>query len=549
MRVGRGTDTQMTSLPGNKEPGVVPGRGTSRPGRWLECAGIAVCLLLLTGGPVPGVNEAHYLSQARHYWDSTWCEGDFFLESPDAHHVFFWVVGWLTTWLSLPAVAWVGRVAAALVFSVGLARLCWSFDRRPGIALLFATLYVTLVTWTQMAGEWVVGGVEAKVFAYGFLFFGLAEMAQGRWRRVWLWTGSAAAFHVLVGGWATLAALGTWMASRDRLPLRQMWPWLIAGGVLSLPGLLPALALGQGVDSEVAAAAHMIYVYERLSHHLLVSRFEIALVVRHVAAVLVVGILVVGLRAWTCGRVRRICMFAGGAVIIALVGGLLDLALGRGELEAGILRFYWFRLSDAIVPLIAALLLLQWAVKFKQYSHTISRVVLGACLLMVLANAAWTLGQRLSDPRPDADRLTLPGNHSTAQRRNEIHRQWRNTCQWIRENTDRNAIFLTPRMHQTFKWYAERGEVVNWKNVPQGSGALVEWWRRVNELIPVQGDGFGSMETEQLQQTMRRYNADYVVLAHDSRFRSSRLPGPLERVYPEDDGVYDRFEVYRLESR
>ena len=75
------------------------------------------------------------------------------------------------------------------------------------------------------------------------------------------------------------------------------------------------------------------------------------------AAILVVGVLVVGLRAWTCGRVRRICMFAGGAVTIALVGGLLDLALGRGELEASILRFYWFRLSDAIVPLLAALLL------------------------------------------------------------------------------------------------------------------------------------------------------------------------------------------------
>jgi hypothetical protein len=531
----------MMSVPGKRVPETEPEGGISSRGRWLECAGIAACLLLLTGGPVPGVNEAHYLVRARHYWDPAWCGGDFFLRSPDAHHVFYWAIGWLTQWLSLPLVAWIGRIGAAVMLAHSLARLCWTLQCRPGIALLFATLYVTLQKWTPMAGEWVVGGVEAKVFAYGFVFYALGDMVQGRWRRVWLWTGAAAGVHVLVGGWATLAALGAWLASRDRLPLRQMWPWLAAGGILSLLGVLPGVALGRGVDPDVAGKANMIYVYERLSHHLLVSRFDVALVVRHMAAVLVGGILVLGLRAWRNEPVRRLCLFVGAAVLVALVGTVIDLLLPRGELEAGLLRFYWFRLSDAMVPLLVSLLLVQLASQFSRHSARMAQVVLGCCLLVVLVNALGTLGQRILDPRPDADRMTLPGNNGTPERRNQVYWEWRNACDWIRQNTDPDAVFLTPREQQTFKWYAERAEVVNWKNIPQGAGEVVEWWRRA-ELVTGHKHGFHSFDVDELKKAMRCHQAEYLVIAHGSPFRSM----PLERVYPAE-GKHSLFEVYRLE--
>ena len=45
-----------------------------------------------------------------------------------------------------------------------------------------------------------------------------------------------------------------------------------------------------------------------------------------------------------------------------------------------------------------------------------------------------------------------------------------------------DALFLTPRMSQTFRWYASRGEVVNWKDIPQDAKGIVEWWRRLGEI-------------------------------------------------------------------
>ena len=75
---------------------------------WLEIALIFVVFFVAGGAPVPHVNETHYLAKAKHYWDPAWCAGDFFLESADAHTLFYWPFGWLTRWFSLPVVAWIG---------------------------------------------------------------------------------------------------------------------------------------------------------------------------------------------------------------------------------------------------------------------------------------------------------------------------------------------------------------------------------------------------------------------------------------------------------
>src|SRR5262245_2522577 len=82
----------------------------SRP--WLEFAAIFAICFVAGGAPAPHVNETHYLLKAKHYWDPSFCPGDMFLDSADAHVPFYWTVGWLTLWMPLGAAAWVGRAAA-----------------------------------------------------------------------------------------------------------------------------------------------------------------------------------------------------------------------------------------------------------------------------------------------------------------------------------------------------------------------------------------------------------------------------------------------------
>ena len=66
-----------------------------------------------------------------------------------------------------------------------------------------------------------------------------------------------------------------------------------------------------------------------------------------------------------------------------------------------------------------------------------------------------------------------------------IHLDWQEACLWASD--DRNmpptARFITPRMAQTFKWYAHRAEVATWKDMPQDAKELVQWRTRIQDLF------------------------------------------------------------------
>ena len=159
--------------------------------------------------PVPGVNEPHYLCKAKHFWQPEWCAKDFFLASKNAHTVFFGTIGCLTNWFTLDQSAWVGRGLATLF-------LAWGWLR--GLSPLFCTRWAPLwCAWVFLAfasignfsGEWLVGGVEGKVFCYAFLLIAFGEFLHGRKRVAAFWSGLAISFHPVVGVWGLLAFTGS----------------------------------------------------------------------------------------------------------------------------------------------------------------------------------------------------------------------------------------------------------------------------------------------------------------------------------------------------
>ncbi len=96
---------------------------------------------------------------------------------------------------------------------------------------------------------------------------------------------------------------------------------------------------------------------------------------------------------------------------------------------------------------------------------------------------------------------------------------WLAACQWIVENTPADARFLTPRSGQTFKWYAGRGEVATWKDIPQDAASIVEWWDRLKEIHaedpsvgdPVWRDSLTEAGAARLKELGTRYGAGFVL--------------------------------------
>lgn len=527
--------------------------------RWAAAEIVLIFLLfyLFAGSPPPDVNEAHYLAKAKHYWNPSWCPGDHFLESADAHLVFNWTFGWTTLLFPLPAVAWFGRVLTWGLLAWAWRRLSAAVAPQKLMSVLSAALMLVLLRNFHLAGEWVVGGVEAKGFAFVLVLLGLEAMVRDRWRSTWLLLGAASAFHVLVGGWTVVAVAVAWIwRGRGRPGFLSMLPALLGGLVLSLPGLVPGLLLTVGVDPTVVRDANHIYVVERLSHHLLLPRGDWLLLGR-TFLLFAAWTVLCGL-TWRMEAVRRFNGYVVGAVVIALCGAAIDLGLREtslteydsawNRLAESLLRFYWFRTSDVALPWGTSLAACALLARLRTTRPAWAEVSLSAAILLAGVGLGEVVYQHFRDPRPPADAQRLPAG-KTVEERDRNYRDWLAVCRWIRRHTPTDARFLTPQMQQTFKWYAGRSEVATWKDVPQDARSMVEWADRVHYLYPPYTDddlkqkaGLGAYDDANLARLAHFYGAQYVVI---DRTRSRHRPGFI-LLYPNLMHENHAYAVYRV---
>lgn len=524
---------------------------------WLSCS------------PVPDVNEAHYWSKAKHFWDPTFCPADSFLNSADAHWSFYMTSGQLTRWLPLESAAWAGRWVVWLAMAAGWCSLARCFDLRSYRVWLSAGLLVVATRWFHLSGEWVVGGAEAKGLAFGAVFFSLAAACRGRWGTAFLAGGVGAGFHVLVGGWTVLCLMmvGVYryflcsgrQSQMDNRTLGPVIGGLAIGGLCSLVGLLPALALTSSTSAELNDAANTIYVLQRLPHHLVFWAFPPVQLLMFCGLALIWLVTLARLADSNDPNTHR----HARSTLIQLVHASLGLsAVGLGlslsvlfveswnSTAVSLLRYYWFRTADVFlsigVVLIGSSLVSSlrsasevggyWSSDQNGWLPLTRSATIGLALLCLVWEGGRVYQQAIIDPRPNADKASLPIDQDR-ERTQAIFQHWRNVCHWIQLHTPHDALFITPRSQQTFKWYAHRSEVVNWKDIPQDSRGLLDWQQRVLDCAPLWSSDFGIaiQDPVAIHELALKYNADYLVMpqyAYELQQRFGRHL-PYRRVYPE----------------
>lgn len=503
--------------------------------RLAEVLLIGLVFYIAAGDSPPNVNESHYLCRLKHFWNPAWCVGDLFLESSDTQVALIWLFGWVTRFVSLSATAWIGRVITWAILAWSWQRLSWRLVPRPLASVLSAAVFVTLNTYAHMAGEWIVGGVEAKCFAYAFVLLALRELIDGRWNLVWVMLGVATAFHPLVGGWSGVVCVGIWLFdARHEHRLMPMMPGFAAGGLLALVGILPALALTWNEPAEIVAEASRIYVFERLPHHLAPLALPGEEVIRRLAghAALLLVLWAMSRALWKdeasvertihgaaaaspfrLRALRRIAKFAWGAALLACVGLTIELVLSNQPLIAAkLLRYYWFRLTDFAAPMAVALLTTNLiAVGFERRRKWATWILAAALILSgtYLSQKAW--------PRYAAWQNRI-GLASPSDVKIVDYPAWVAVCDWVTANTPPNSLFITPRLNLSFKWRTGRPEVVNRKDIPQDARGIVEWHRRLKDIYYLQVggveqplDSIGALGTERVGKLARKYHANYVL--------------------------------------
>ncbi len=501
-------------------------RQLTRPG--LEWLFVFFVFFLQGAWPVPDVNEPYYVGKAIHFWNPSFGPRDDFFASRDAHWVFYFTAGWLSLFLPPAVTAWIIRLVTWTALTEGWRRLHRAVVGTGGLCTIWtATMFVAANDHFHLAGEWVIGGAEAKGLAYAALFFALAALARGDYPRTWLLLGIATAFHVLVGGWSMIATGFVWLLSgQERLPLRRMIPYIFAAVVIALPGLVPSLMLTAGVSPQIEAQAHRIYVFHRLCHHMVVGCFAAWNVARFAALTAVFIILCRQISSHA--RWLRVRNFVLGALLLACVGILLSMTVQIWPVfAASVLRYYWFRLADAAVPMGTALgmaLLVQSPPSFGLERGFACRYLRRGLLgVGILGAAGHLMGYALIRAVPVVPRTEwVAGTWRASVADPSLLRNyygWRRVCKWIAENTPPDARFLTPRWNGSFKWYTGRSEVVTWKEIPQDAESIVQWWHRLLDIYVVDDPILGKrwigtlaeLREKRLLELAAKYNVDYIV--------------------------------------
>ena len=519
---------------------------------------------MFSGQLPPDVNESHYLPKAKHFWNPSWCSGDLFLASSFSHWLFYVTTGWLTRFFSLATTAWIGRIMTWLLFAYAWQRLSWRVISIRWFSVFSTILFLLLNDRFHMAGEWVVGGFEAKGIAYGFVLIALGNLVRNDWRWVWPWLGAAAAFHVLVGGWAMIACGFAWLITQLTttqnykavlVAARQQAPAVAAGFSLALIGALPPLLSDQSADPEITTAARSIYVNHRIAHHLTFDAFPTLHIARFVFLAIVCWLFnkwFRGVQQPTPQKLKPLFLFAAGSLWIAfgglLLSGLAEQGRGASSLSENLLRFYWFRIADFAIP--ATVALATCAAVGNWLSTSQRRTTQIYCLAvagLIITAFSIAVVENHQDIRPRADQRSLP-DYDDTERTEGTYRNWLRVCQWVKTETPQDSVFITPAEQQTFKWYTGRSEVVSWKDIPQDAINILEWQQRLNQLYEPQRryeNGLMSYSDAQLRELGKYYGADYLIVPQ-RQVDLAGIPSKLKRVYPENESDKTTYVIFQF---
>jgi hypothetical protein len=214
------------------------------------------------------------------------------------------------------------------------------------------------------------------------------------------------------------------------------------------------------------------------------------------------------------------------AVLLSFAGFVMSLSESLApSFVYGMLRFYWFRLADGLLPLGLCVLLTQFIFSVQVFGSRVQQTLRQTFLVaVVLAFFAYdSVIQSKHWPLLTDDCISRSDKLIDAD-------SWVDVCQWIQEETSPTDCFLTPRGASSFLWRAQRPEVVAWKNVPQDPVSILEWRQRIIDCFSYDGTiknmarSTCVLGVSRLNRVADDYGANFVVAPRKSWVAMPRPP-------------------------
>jgi hypothetical protein len=492
----------------------------ARRARAVLCVTFGVLLTLCMEGYQFGrSNHTVYLLDALRHASPNLLQNDWFSTQTLQYHAAF---GWLTRGLMQAGMLKSGFLVGYLVLLILLHAGWWRLVRLLGGG---AGAFVISEVIFHVSGGGTALGLYQFLQDGCFLPSNIAAVAMLWGIVMWLskqripagaWFGIAGLFHLnyaLVGMmlWVLLAALEF---RRDRSVVRSR-AMLIASGLAMLPSLVN-IAFALRATSQHTGAMPLkdfvdLYVRLRHPHHYDPSSWPAWQWISFLWPMPLMVMFWLHLRrtrritnAWREGAGVFAIFFA--IVLIALVGAGL-FYVSETLVQASLYRFSIFL---KLFSCIGAGFLIYETAALKHRPQAAPATALGIGLI-TLALCVWR--------GPYLGLFRIPFDES----RYEL------ACDWVRQNTPIDAVFVVPPHEQEFRLRAQRAIVVNFKGVPQLSGELPEWRNRLENVMDLTDlrdlpgpfpqtlralrDRYAKLPPEHLEKVARQYGARYIVAA------------------------------------
>jgi len=533
-------------------------------------------------------NQTAYMLGALKMLDPTVLADDWYASHTANYHPAFTYVGWFLLLFSRKgfAVA-LGQTAAIAWGAMGVHRLCrtlwapWAralgqakWGQTLALATFLAMTAVMTLTLTASVGVSYIFDAILQPSTLGGLFFTLsmAPFVEGRWLKSGIYLALSGLFHAnyLLLGMAAYGIAHLVLGSKGlvRRGLAQLGPSLV-------PLLILAPMILASAKSPDAARAQEILFFIRSPHHYNPRSFERAFY--PFAGWQLLGVGIGGFllqRAGHWGRRFGALLFALALVVWVGIGLTTIVYIPK------VAQLFVFRLAP-FIELMAQLLIVAAVVHLlarptlaKQVSFAgwttalIGALILGltklkrdsplptsttVTVVLILAVLVW-LGARAAISRiPNLARfetrarqvsvgvisllalvvtaeVTLPRAISYRKRSNVFAVPTgaeNDLYTWIRGNTPKSAIFLSPPQMERFRLDSERGIVVDWKGSTYLPSELVAWYQRLEDVSGRKGfkrerdliAGYGALDDARLEALKQRYGFSYVVVGRGQATR------------------------------
>jgi len=451
------------------------------------------------------------LPYAKAIYNEHWLENDWYLNLTIPYRFLFsYAIGFFADTFGVIQTIIYGRLVSYLLIAFSIFSLLKPLKNTFNSFLYFLSivLFFTFFSFGNGAGEWMVGGLETKAFAYAFAILSLASFLRKKHQLGLLFSGLALSFHLLVGIYNLFCLLPLFLFYQKETngfvnQILKASPIFLIAGAVGLYGIVYQFFL---VEENVSQLGWDIYVNIRVPHHLLPNHFPFETWIK-------MGIFtVVNITFFLKSKQRALKLMSAYAlfsVIISLIGLTIFFVFGASHY----LKYYFFRYSDIMLPFLTLMNVVSFLIEHKEkiYSKNekqLKYLVLVLCLIFLI---------------PKTNNFLTRSTASIAQLKAATNKDEAMT-EWVKENTSKNSVFIIPPSAQYFYINAERAAFVSWKHSPQSANDMVEWYDRLKLLngghdfqnVSEVGAGYYGLTEADISMITAKYsNIDYMLTAND----------------------------------